>query len=61
MKQYELTGMVINVNEMVPECKRLVVGVSNDKIGRSLSIIDEDTGIMYQIPFEPIADALRRD
>lgn len=60
MLAYEINGIVADVNTMQTKQKKLTVGVSNDRLGRSISIMDDDTGIMYQIPFEPIAPALKK-
>lgn len=60
MLAYEINGIVSDVNTMQMKQKKLTVGVSNDRLGRSISIMDKDTGIMYQIPFEPIAPVLKK-
>ncbi len=60
MKSFEMQGIISNMNTMEFEPAELLVGISNDKLGRSISIGDEKTGITYQIPFEPIAQFLER-
>lgn len=60
MKSFEMQGIISNMNTMEFEPAELLVGISNDKLGRSISIGDEKTGITYQIPFEPIAQYLER-
>lgn len=60
MKSFEMQGIISNMNTMEFEPAELLVGISNDKLGRSISIGDEKTGITYQIPFEPIAKYLER-
>ena len=52
MRAYTIKGFVNDLK---------TVGISNDDIGRTISIADEKgTGIQYVIPFEPIAGLLER-
>lgn len=37
----------------------LVVRISNDDLGQSLSIADEDAGCMMHIPLEPLREYLK--
>lgn len=60
MIQVEMMGIKGKPSKMKFRPKQLVVGISNDKMGRSLSIYDEDRDVMYQIPFEQIAPLLER-
>lgn len=55
----KLIGMVADVRKRKFTKKMLYVGVSNDELGKSISISDNSTGIMYQIPFEPIEKFLK--
>ena len=61
MKAIRMEGIISDVEKMVFRRADLIVGVSNDAIGRSLSIMHEASGIMFQIPFEPIAEYLERN
>lgn len=60
MKAYSIKGFSNNIKTGDSEFKTLLVGISNDDIGRTISIADEKKGIQYVIPFEPIAGLLER-
>lgn len=54
---WDLTGMVTDARDpkgYTIQPKTLVVRYKSDKIGKSLSIADEDLGILLQIPFDQI-------
>ena len=56
-KMWEVTGMVTDTRDNVGftiKPKPLVVRYTSDMLGKSLSIADEDLGIMLQIPLDQI-------
>ena len=61
MKAIEVEGIINDIDRMDFRRADLMVGISNDALGRSLSICHEPSGIMFQIPFEPIAKYLEKD
>lgn len=61
MRAYSIKGFINDLKKGTMEVKTLTVGISNDDIGRTISIADKKgTGIQYVIPFEPIAGLLER-
>lgn len=61
MRAYTIKGFVNDLKKDTMEVKTLTVGISNDDIGRTISIADDKgVGIQYVIPFEPIAGALEK-
>ena len=58
MIQTEVRGIVSGPDAAEPFDKMLGVLISNDEIGRTISITDGN--VMFSIPFEPIEKYLRR-
>ena len=50
----------LNLSSGLYKESELVVRMTNDHIGKSLSIADEDNNIMLCIPLEPIENQLRK-
>lgn len=50
--EWQVAGITHSEKGMTP--KKLIVRYTSDAIGKSLSIADEELGIMLQIPFDGI-------
>ena len=55
-KTWETEGILTSFQKGFPQMqrRRLTVRYTSDSCGKSLSIADEDNGVMFQIPFEGI-------
>ena len=63
-KQWKVDGLLVSVNQSSTSApvmirKRLVVRYTSDKIGKSLSISDDDNGIMFEVPVDAIEKDIR--
>ncbi len=52
-KSWNETGFIITEKGFIPT--KFVVRYTADKIGKSLSIADEENGVMFQIPMDRIS------
>ena len=59
-KRLKVKGTRSSVVLNTMELRTFDVLISNDEHGRSISIADPKTGLMYSIPFEPIEGYLKR-
>ena len=55
-KTWETEGILTSYQKGFPQFqkRRLTVRYTSDKVGKSLSIADEDNGVMFQVPFDAI-------
>ena len=56
-KEWDVHGIVTSFQQgIIPRFmnKRFVVRYTDDEVGKSLSIADERSGVMFQIPFDAI-------
>ena len=55
-KMWFVDGIVTSFQKGLPRMmkKRFCVRYTSDKIGKSLSITDEQSGVMFQIPFDKL-------
>lgn len=51
----EIDGLRQDANSMTSEMKRFSIDYTADKIGKTLSIGDLETGIQYTIPFDALS------
>lgn len=61
MKTFEVDGVIWATDpkgNTYPIFKKLVVRYMSDAVGKSLSISDEDHGLMMQVPFNAILKEL---
>lgn len=56
MKLREVTGLMFSPKGYMPT--KITVRISNDAIGKSLSLADERIGFMLEIPLEPLEDLI---
>lgn len=55
----DIEGIVSNTETMTLKHTKLFVQYTSDNIGKSLSIGDPETGIMYQIPFDGLIKIIK--
>jgi hypothetical protein len=55
-KTWNVAGIITSFQNGFPQFmnKKFVVRYTSDKVGKSLSIADEKSGVMFQIPFDAI-------
>lgn len=58
-KLIEVWGNRVTNTSILPIPKQLDVRITSSEIGKSLSIADNDMGVMLHIPLEPIAKELK--
>ena len=61
-KQREVDGIMFEMKSdgwLQPRFHRIVFRITADNIGKSLSLCDEQQGIMIMIPVEPVEDLIR--
>lgn len=59
-KQYKTKGMIHNVNISKIVLADLDVIITKDAKGCTLSVVSEDLGLQYVIPFDKMLQDLRR-
>lgn len=59
IKIKQVTGMYYNDMTKTAKIKKLTVRLMQDNKGKSLSIADEQEGIMLEIPLEPVLKELK--
>lgn len=62
MKTWEVDGVIWATDrkgDTYPIFKKLVVRYMSDTVGKSLSISDEDHGLMMQVPFNAIEKQIK--
>lgn len=55
----EVKGSVLEIRPDGSNCfqlKTLVFRITKDQLGKSISLCDEERGIMLEIPLEPVED-----
>ena len=55
-REWFVNGIVTSFQKGMPRMmkKKFCVRYTSDKIGKSLSIADEKSGVMFQIPFDEL-------
>lgn len=56
----DINGVISDSETMTFKPSKLYVQYTSDKIGKSLSIGDPETGISYQIPFDGLIKIILR-
>lgn len=61
-KTWTVEGLIASYHLGFPQFakRRFVVRYTSDKVGKSLSISDEDLGVMFQVPFDAIIREIQK-
>ena len=60
-KTWYVSGIVTSFQKGYPQMmnKKFTVRYTDDELGKSLSIADEKSGVMFHIPFDKIFEEIR--